>query len=183
MLSLELRASAIGLRAAAWWNTLSMNTHARTLLVASVLLGMIALAMPTAANAEYAPRTPCSAAPPVTPILVSPFTGAVAVPLQGNWVEIAAPLDGVPPLDQQRVVLTDSTPYAIDGGTLQLDPGFMWPGALETSASNPMSSLHAVKTWIPALRANTQYTVHIVLPNQGNCVFATLGTFTTGNPE
>jgi hypothetical protein len=152
------------------------------LLAASALFGMVVLARPLAASAEYAPRTPCAATPSAGPILVSPFNGGIAVPLQGNWVEIATLVDGVPPLDQQRVVLTDSTPYAIDGGTLQLDPGFMWPDALTTSASNPMSSMRAVKTWIPALRADTQYTVHLVLPNQGNCIFATIGTFTTGDP-
>ena len=95
-----------------------MNRHARSLLSVSALLGILALA-PLAASAEYAPRTPCAVAPPVQPVIISPFAGATNVPLEGNWVEIAAPLDGVPPLDQQRVVLTDSTPYAIDGGTLQ----------------------------------------------------------------
>jgi len=138
---------------------------------------------PLVASAEYAPRTPCAATPSVQPILISPFNAAISVPLAGNWVEIAAPAESTPSPDQQRVVLTDSTPYAIDGGTLQPDPGFMWPSALATSASNPLSSMVPLKTWIPALRANTQYAVHIVLPNAGNCVFATFGSFTTGDPD
>lgn len=158
-----------------------MNTHARSLLGASALLGILTIATPIAANAEYAPRTPCSVTPPAQPVMISPFSGAASVPLEGNWVEIAAPVDGVPPLDQQRVVLTDSTPYAIDGGTLQPDPGFQWPGLMSTSSSS--TPMRVVKTWIPALRADTQYTVHLVLPNQGNCVYATLGSFTSGDPE
>jgi hypothetical protein len=160
-----------------------MNTHARTLLAASALLGISALVLPIAASAEYAPTTACTASPPVQPVLISPFAGAAHVPLEGNWIEIASVLDGAPPLDQQRIVLTDNTPYAIDGGTLQLDPGFPWQNLMPQLATGPMSSMRVVKAWVPALRADTQYSVHVVLPSQTSCVFATLGSFTTADGD
>ena len=115
-----------------------MNTHARTLLAASALLGISALVLPIAASAEYAPTTACTASPPVQPVLISPFAGAAHVPLEGNWIEIA---------------------------------------------TGPMSSMRVVKAWVPALRADTQYSVHVVLPSQTSCVFATLGSFTTADGD
>jgi len=128
------------------------------------------------AGAEYSNAPPCASAPATVPVLISPRDGTTGVGLERNWIELGIIPSSMPPLDEQRIVLVDSTPYATDGGTLQLDTtGFPW----ERYAPAVTPSMSFAKTWVPALTPNRQYTIRIQLPNQNNCVYATLGSFTT----
>ncbi len=143
---------------------------------ALALCAVLALGAPQTASAEYLKSAPCSVTPAVAPVLLFPADGASGVPLQGNWVEIAVPVPrGGPAIEEQRVVLSDGTPYANDGGTLQLDTsGYLAPPNIN------LDSMEIAKAWLPPLRPNTRYTVRLQLPGQGNCLFATLGSFTSG---
>jgi hypothetical protein len=49
------------------------------------------------------------------------------------------------------------------------------------SSAQASGTAQYVTTWVPALKARTHYDVRIVLPAQGNCTYATLGSFTTGS--
>jgi len=156
-----------------------MNTNVCKLTTGVLAISaLLVLGVPQNARAEYLTNTACTLAPPVQPLLLSPGDGATGVPLTGNWVEIAVPTAGGPALDGQRVVLADGTPYANNGGTLQLDTsGYLAPPNVN------LASMAIAKAWLPPLRPDTHYTVRLQLPNQGNCVYATLGSFTTGPPE
>jgi len=156
-----------------------MNTNVCKLTIGALALSaLLVLGAPQNARAEYLNNTTCANAPPVQPVLLSPDDGATGVPLTGNWVEIAVPTAGGPALDEQRVVLSDGTPYAIDGGTLELDTsGYLAPPNVN------LASMAIAKTWLPPLRPDTHYTVRLQLPNQGNCVYATLGSFTSAPPQ
>jgi hypothetical protein len=157
-----------------------MNTQACKLIYGALAIcALLLTGAPQSARAEYLTNTACSVAPPAQPILLSPQNGANGVPLMGNWVEIAVPVPrGGPAIEEQRVVLSDGTPYANDGGTLQLDTsGYLGPPNVN------LDSMEIAKAWLPPLRPNTTYTVRLQLPNQGNCLYATLGSFTSGPPE
>ena len=156
-----------------------MNTIACKLVSGALALGaLILLAAPQSARAEYVTNTACSVAPATAPILLFPTDGALGVALKGTWVEIAVPVPrGGPAIEEQRVVLTDGTPYANDGGMLQLDTsGYLAPPNIS------LDSMEIAKTWLPPLRPNTRYTVRIQLPGQANCLYATLGSFATLAP-
>jgi hypothetical protein len=143
---------------------------------ALALCAILTLGAPQVARAEYITNTPCGVTPAIAPVLLFPADAASGVALTGTWVEIAVPVPrGGPAIEEQRVVLSDGTPYANDGGTLELDTsGYLAPPNIS------MDSMEIAKAWLPPLRPNTRYTVRLQLPSQGNCVFATLGSFTSG---
>ena len=144
-------------------NLVSMRISARTLFLAGI--ASLALFAPLAARAEQPPIAGrCATTPATAPVMVWPATGSNFVQLQGNWIQMTPDGPQAPAIGAERIALIGGTSYATYGGTLEVDPG--------NSAF--------LRAWVPALRANTQYTVDIVLPNAGNCVYATLGTFTTG---
>jgi len=154
-------------------NRLAWKPVSGALALGAVLL----LGAPQTARAEYITNTQCGVTPAVAPVLLFPADGAFGVPLTGTWVEIAVPVPrGGPAIEDQRVVLSDGTPYANDGGTLQLDTsGYLAPPSIN------LDSMEIAKAWLPPLRPNTRYTVRLQLPSQGNCVYATLGAFTSGS--
>jgi hypothetical protein len=155
-----------------------MNMNACKLTLGALAMCAALVVAPQVARAEYMIKTACSATPPVQPVLLFPAVDAIGVPLTGTWVEIAIPVpSGGPAIQEQRVVLSDGTPYAIDAGTLELDTsGYLAPPNIN------MDSMEIAKTWLPPLRPNTRYTVRLQLPSQGNCLYATLGSFTSGPP-
>jgi hypothetical protein len=156
-----------------------MNTNVcKFIYGALAMCALTLLGAPQSARAEYVNNTACSVAPAIAPILLFPTDGAIGVALQGTWVEIAVPVPrGGPAIEEQRVVLTDGTPYANDGGTLQLDTsGYLAPPNIS------LDSMEIAKAWLPPLRPDTRYTVRIQLPGQANCLYATLGSFTSVAP-
>jgi hypothetical protein len=140
------------------------------------LCAILVLGAPQTAHAELLTNAACGVMPAVSPVLLFPADGASGVPLTGNWVEIAVPVPrGGPAIEEQRVVLSDGSPNAIDGGALQLDTsGYLAPPNIN------LDSMEIAKAWLPPLRPNTRYTVRLQLPSQGNCLYATLGSFTSG---
>jgi len=154
-----------------------MNTNACKLALGAFVLCAALIAAPQPARAEYLKNTPCSVTPPVQSVLLFPSDGLAGVPLTGNWAEFAVAASGGPAPGDLRVVLSDGTPYAIDGGTLELDTsGYLAPPNIDTSA------MAIAKAWLPPLRPNTTYTVRLQLPSRGNCLYSTLGSFTSGPP-
>lgn len=147
----------------------------------AVALGLLFFANALPASAEYAPSAHCSLAPSVPPVMLSPASGAVGVPIKGTWLEVAMTLPQSAKPEDLRLVLTDNTPYANDGGTLAVDTSGYPIALLGTLPGLRLGDSTAfVKTWMPPLRANTQYTVNLTMPNAGNCIYASLGSFTSG---
>ncbi len=154
-------------------------TIQRTLATLAVALGLLMFG--NAANAEYAPKTHCAQAPSVAPVMLFPANGAIDVPLKGTWLELALPQAISAKPEDLRLVLTDTTPYANDGGTFQPDTSDYPVALLGTLPGLALGdSTTFVKTWMPPLRANTQYTVNLTMPNAGNCIYVALGSFTSG---
>jgi hypothetical protein len=141
--------------------------------------GVVALGtgQPRAVEAQYANQPACANTAPVRPQLWSPPDGATYVSVQPNWIKLRVSIEnGAPALEEQRLVASDGK-YLTEGGTLRLDNAVIQPMDEATGADR------AVMAWLPALRENTHYDVRILLPNVGNCVYATLGSFTTGPAE
>ena len=91
----------------------------------------------------------------------------------------------IPSIDEQRIVLDDGSGYPTEGGILRLVGGDQLPephAGLVTPAGPAAAggTMRYVGTWMPALRPATRYDVRIVLPYQGDCVYAEVGSFTTG---
>jgi hypothetical protein len=154
-------------------------------LVAGAVLAAAPFAIAPASAQVPAPAGACNSGPTVPPELDFPRNGADAVTTEPHRIDaqlFVPNSDGVP-LEQMRVVLSDASPYATEAGVLGLDPSS--PLQLPPPMPVPSSVARAgaaqyVTTWVPALKANTRYDVRIVLPAQGNCTYATLGSFTTG---
>jgi hypothetical protein len=147
--------------------------------VALAAAGVIALgaAQPRAVEAQYANQPACANSAPVRPQMWSPFDGATYVSVHPNWIKLRISIEsGAPALEEQRLVVSDGK-YLTEGGTLRLDNAVIQPMDEATGADR------AVMAWMPALRENTRYDVRILLPAVGNCVYATLGSFTTGPAE
>jgi hypothetical protein len=150
--------------------------YSKSIPLVLAVAGAVALgaAQPRAVEAQYANQPGCATTAPQPPQLVSPPDGAQYVSVRPNWVKLQVSLEaGAPALDEQRLVVSDGK-YLTEGGTLRLDNAVVQPMDLQPGADR------VVMAWLPALRENTRYDVRILLPNAGNCVYATLGSFTTG---
>ncbi len=123
-------------------------TILRTLATLAVALGLLMLGNP--ANAEYAPTAHCAQAPSVVPVMLFPSNDASDVPIKGTWLELALPQAASAKPEDLRLVLTDNTPYANDGGSFHPDTSDYPVALLGTFPGLALGdSTTFVKTWMP----------------------------------
>ncbi len=154
----------------------------------------LGLGVPSVARAALAANaSACSGSRlPVATRLVNPVDGAIGVTTRGSHIELetfvpAVPLQGVPALGDERVVLVDNEPWATEGGILSLDASnATWPDAPAIALDGTLAAQGAITfatTWLPPLRAQTHYAVRLQPAYGPDCVYETVGSFTTGPAE
>jgi hypothetical protein len=161
---------------------------------ATLSLILIVAAAPgggSAAAQTSAAATACPfPAPPVKTALAAPLDGSTGAPTRLRLIVVQADVPvgnnpSIPNLDEQRVVLDDGSGYPAEGGILSLVGGDQLPEphAPLIELPGPLAAagtMRYVGTWVPPLKPQTRYEVRIVLPYQGNCAYADVGSFTTG---